>query len=79
MIWSSDIALVAGVLDEAWMALTGAWERGSNPEVIAVSPEAYCAIAEAKAAETRRGAPLCVLGLDLVAACALDGPETMVW
>lgn len=79
MIWSSDIPLVAGALDEAWRALTAAWERGSDPKVIAMSPDAYCAIAEAKAAETRRGAPLCVLGLDLVAACALDGPETMVW
>lgn len=71
--------LVAVTLDEAWRALSAAWDEGRQPDAIAVSTDAYQALEATKAAEIHRGWPLCLLGLNVVASSRLDGTETLVW
>jgi hypothetical protein len=71
--------LVAVTLDEAWQALCAAWDEGRQPDAIAVSTDVYQALETTKAAEIRRGWPLSLLGLTVVASSRLDGTETLVW
>jgi len=58
---------LAIVVDEACTRIFDAWEQRARVTALRVNPAVYEAVAAARPGEVRRGYPLMLLGLELVA------------
>jgi len=69
---------LAIVVDEACMRVFDAWEDRARVVALRVNPAVYDAVAAARPGEVRRGYPLMLLGMELVADEGVDTYEPAV-
>jgi hypothetical protein len=69
---------LAIVVDEACSRVFDAWEDRARVVALRVNPAVYDAVAAARPGEVRRGYPLMLLGMELVADEGVDTYEPAV-